>query len=61
MTAIERITERDQPGWNLGYIAGEAERLVLATAVCDLRSDLRNARHMIADLIDQIRRLEDSP
>lgn len=41
MTAVDRIPEMAQHGWNEGYIAGEAERLALATANCDLRSDLR--------------------
>lgn len=36
-----RVPERDQPGWNAGYLAGEAERVALATANSELRRQVR--------------------
>lgn len=46
----ERPMESEQRGWNMGYLAGEAERLELATANVDLRSDLAAALRRIAHL-----------
>lgn len=46
----DRIPEAAQRGWSEGYIAGEAERITLATANCDLRSDNRHLRAEIVRL-----------
>lgn len=40
----DRIHENEQRGWNAGYLAGEAERVALAIANSELRSEIRVLR-----------------
>lgn len=58
---VDRPMESEQRGWNLGYLAGEAERIELATANVDLRSDIAVWRNIAARLGEALEALIDSP
>lgn len=57
----DRVPEHEQDGWNRGYLAGEAERIELATANVDLRSDIAIWRNIAARLGEALEALIDSP
>lgn len=40
----DRIPDSEQRGWNAGYLIGEQERVALATANSELRSQIREYR-----------------
>ena len=50
----DRIADSDQRGWNAGYLAGEAERVALATANSELRSEIRAVRLAVTELREAI-------
>jgi len=50
MTAVERVPDAEQRGWNAGYLAGEQERIALACALDACRYDLQDALRRIHDL-----------
>jgi hypothetical protein len=47
---MTHVHDREQPGWNAGYIEGEQERLALATALQDARSYIIDLQHEIQQL-----------
>lgn len=51
---VDRVPDHMQAGWNLGYLAGEAERVALACANADLRSDLIDAQRTIDLLLEEL-------
>lgn len=56
MTNTDRIREYEQPGFNLGMLVGEQERVALATHNGDLRSEMRElTAENLALLADNLR------